>query len=250
MKRIILYIILFTAELFSQNLVLTPDSQVVEASGPAEVEIKVENISSLKAYSITVKYNPAILKCTEVTKMNFLSSNYSTFFFGNIDSTLGEVKIDEAILGEGYTTGSGSLLKIKFMAKQGGKSDLNFSNIDFRDSSNNNVHVTASDGYIKVNGVSSVLSNNVGILKDYTISNYPNPFNPSTNIVFTLPEDQFVNITVYNIVGQIVAVLKNENIKKGSHIVNWDGNGCSSGVYIGVLRTMESTAKTKMILQK
>lgn len=62
--------------------------------------------------------------------------------------------------------------------------------------------------------------------------NYPNPFNPITTIRFALPEDSRVTLKVYNILGQEVAtVLENEELEQGMQEVEFDGQGLSSGVY-------------------
>lgn len=77
----------------------------------------------------------------------------------------------------------------------------------------------------------------VGIPKEYSVSqNYPNPFNPSTRIKYTLPAPGRVSIKVYNLLGQEVASLFDEEQIGGSHTVEWNGtatggNNVSSGVY-------------------
>lgn len=75
------------------------------------------------------------------------------------------------------------------------------------------------------------------IPKNYTLEqNYPNPFNPITEINFGLPTASKVNISVYNLLGQLVNTLINKEIEAGIHSVTWDGTDAnnktvSSGVY-------------------
>jgi len=65
--------------------------------------------------------------------------------------------------------------------------------------------------------------------------NYPNPFNPTTQLSFDLPSQSSVVLTVYNILGQEVAELKNEVMEAGSHTVNFDASGLTTGVYLARL---------------
>lgn len=81
--------------------------------------------------------------------------------------------------------------------------------------------------------------------------NYPNPFNPSTTISYTLTEAQTVNIEVFNIQGQKVAtLLNNERVNSGSHNVVFDASNLSSGIYIYQLKTGTTTLTKQMVLIK
>lgn len=62
--------------------------------------------------------------------------------------------------------------------------------------------------------------------------NFPNPFNPSTTIRFSIPEQVFVQLKVYNILGQHVKTLAEEEFEAGTHEVELDGSHLASGVYI------------------
>ncbi|MFQ5454562.1 MAG: T9SS type A sorting domain-containing protein, partial [Candidatus Zixiibacteriota bacterium] len=83
--------------------------------------------------------------------------------------------------------------------------------------------------------------------------NYPNPFNPSTTISFNLPEKTSVNLSIYNILGQAVAILKNETLPSGQHKVEWNSNNMNgqpvtSGVYFYRLETDSFSDVKKMLL--
>ncbi|MEA1979787.1 MAG: S8 family serine peptidase [candidate division Zixibacteria bacterium] len=80
--------------------------------------------------------------------------------------------------------------------------------------------------------------------------NYPNPFNPSTEISFALPKSGFVNISVYNIMGQKVAELVNNNLTAGNHSVEWDASAMSSGIYLYRIDAEEFSDTKKMLLIK
>ena len=86
--------------------------------------------------------------------------------------------------------------------------------------------------------------------------NYPNPFNPETNIEFTIPSSSsnvFVEIKVYNFLGQLVKILVSESLPSGTHNVKWNGKNeagrqMPSGIYIYTISAGNYTNTKKMIL--
>jgi photosystem II stability/assembly factor-like uncharacterized protein len=84
-------------------------------------------------------------------------------------------------------------------------------------------------------------------------SNYPNPFNPSTTISFSIPDESKIELSIYNIKGQKVKTLVNEVLTQASHTVLWDGkdkNGkeVSTNVYLYTLRIGDKSVSRKMLL--
>jgi hypothetical protein len=80
--------------------------------------------------------------------------------------------------------------------------------------------------------------------------NYPNPFNPSTKIAFALPKDARVKLEVFNVLGERVAVLKDEYMRAGVYTVEFNATGLSSGVYFYRLTADDFVATKKMVLMK
>jgi hypothetical protein len=80
--------------------------------------------------------------------------------------------------------------------------------------------------------------------------NYPNPFNPTTQINFTLPQTQDVRLTVYNVLGQRVALLADGLFTEGRHSVQFNARDLSSGVYIYRIESGSFVQSRKMILIK
>jgi len=78
--------------------------------------------------------------------------------------------------------------------------------------------------------------------------NYPNPFNPTTTIEFTLPSPQQIQLSVYNILGQRVAVLAEGVYAAGMHRVTFEGTRFPSGIYVYRLRSGDDIASRKMML--
>jgi hypothetical protein len=81
-------------------------------------------------------------------------------------------------------------------------------------------------------------------------SNYPNPFNPITEISFSLPSAADVKLEVYNIMGQRVTTLVNERLEAGEHVVKWDGSEAASGVYLYRLTAADYVETRKMMMLK
>lgn len=80
--------------------------------------------------------------------------------------------------------------------------------------------------------------------------NYPNPFNPATVIEFQLPHNSTVELSVYNMIGQRVATLVNEQLQSGRHEVVFDASGLSSGIYFYRLNAGSTQLTRKMTLVK
>ena len=80
--------------------------------------------------------------------------------------------------------------------------------------------------------------------------NYPNPFNPITNISFTITNNQFVSLKVYDILGNDISTLVNEELDLGNYKVQFNASNLSSGVYLYKLQAGDFSKTQKMILIK
>lgn len=78
--------------------------------------------------------------------------------------------------------------------------------------------------------------------------NFPNPFNPSTTIYFTIPTSTPVTLTIYDVTGKKVEVLINQKLNPGSYTVNWKAENCASGVYFYRLEADGFVHSRKMVL--
>jgi len=86
---------------------------------------------------------------------------------------------------------------------------------------------------------------------EYSLSqNYPNPFNPSTSIQYALSDKQFVQLKVYNLLGNEVATLVNDEKAAGNYSVDFNASTLSSGVYFYKLQAGSFVETRKMILLK
>ncbi len=80
--------------------------------------------------------------------------------------------------------------------------------------------------------------------------NFPNPFNPATNIVYYLPEETHVRIGIWNVVGQQVALLVDDTMRAGENSVSWNAADMPSGIYIVQLETGNRIFTRKITLIK
>ncbi|MDO9577174.1 MAG: T9SS type A sorting domain-containing protein [Candidatus Cloacimonadales bacterium] len=82
------------------------------------------------------------------------------------------------------------------------------------------------------------------------LKNYPNPFNPETTISFNLNQPENVELKVYNIAGQFVRNLIEEELPAGNHSINFESNGLASGIYFLKLKAGDLTEERKILLLK
>ena len=97
----------------------------------------------------------------------------------------------------------------------------------------------------------SDIEKNAELPTEYTLEqNYPNPFNPATKITFSLPKDGMTSLSVYNLLGEKVASLVNEELQAGVHSYSFDASQLSSGIYFYKLDSDQVSLTKKMMLIK
>ena len=113
-----------------------------------------------------------------------------------------------------------------------------------------------SYSFIKLE-VSEQLSSSVEILPySYSLDqNFPNPFNPLTEIKYKLPIDEFVELTIYNLMGRNVKNLINKYLSAGTYSIKWDGTNnvgelVSAGMYFYTFKTNNFSQTRKMMFIK
>jgi hypothetical protein len=103
----------------------------------------------------------------------------------------------------------------------------------------------------RFNAVVGVTHNQTGIPEKYSLSqNYPNPFNPATKIDFSLPKAEQVTLKLYDILGRVVDLLINKELKAGTYTFDFDASRLSSGIYFYELRAGSFVETRKMVLMK
>ncbi len=148
----------------------------------------------------------------------------------------GQVYVDLAVMGA-YETGicsEGEVLTLVFE----GNAALNISSADLRNMLNKPMEINISAG-------KEVVPSEYALLQ-----NYPNPFNPTTMINFDLPQQSQVEISIFNSLGEKVAVLMSETKEAGRHHVEFNASGFSSGIYFYQIKANDYVSVKKMILMK
>ena len=100
-------------------------------------------------------------------------------------------------------------------------------------------------------GTTAVEGPIASVVKAFALcQNYPNPFNPSTNIAFSLEKTAHTTVTIYNMIGQVVATPVNEKMSAGYHQIHFNASHLTSGVYFYRLQSGGKSSIQKMILMK
>ncbi len=140
--------------------------------------------------------------------------------------------------------------------------DLDFEAQEMRDWSTPTLHIdgrqhTGTGGLVPFDPLdpcagTSIREDNNSIPQAFQLfQNYPNPFNPTTNIQFDLINSSVVTLKVFNVLGEEVATLiNNEALNAGAHTIQFDGADLSSGVYMYRLESNGIASTRKMILMK
>jgi hypothetical protein len=151
-------------------------------------------------------------------------------------------------------------LRIREITSGSGTTSVQYS---FQAKNGANVTVSALDPNPPTSGVINVYGYNwntpyttdveqiSGLPQNFNLTqNYPNPFNPSTKIEYSIPEASFVQLKVYDILGNEVATIINEDQPAGTYRADFNGQGLASGMFIAKLQAGNYTKTIKMSLLK
>jgi hypothetical protein len=192
----------------------------------------------LKSFSASIKNGSVILRWETATEVN----NYGF----EVERT---TPFPPPYQGGGGEAGGG-WRKIGFVGGHGNSnSPKSYSFID--------ENITTGEYYYRLkqidNDGSVEYSNEINILipnKTELKRNYPNPFNPTTSIQYTISNRQFVSLKVYDMLGSEVATLVNEVKPAGNYEVNFEGGELTSGIYFYRLQVGDFVETKKMVFMK
>ena len=109
---------------------------------------------------------------------------------------------------------------------------------------------SAAAKYDEVFGVSAILGEDFVPSKFELAQNFPNPFNPTTKIKFSLPTAEKTRLVVFNMLGQEVATLLNNQLTAGSYEIDFNASELPSGIYFYTLQAGNLTMTKKMVFLK
>ena len=99
--------------------------------------------------------------------------------------------------------------------------------------------------------VTSVKSNAPTVVEGFhLLQNFPNPFNPSTNISFHIPSKSYVSLEIFDILGREVTKLVSREMEAGDHSVTWDASAMSTGTYFCRFQSGNFVDTKKLVLLK
>jgi hypothetical protein len=101
----------------------------------------------------------------------------------------------------------------------------------------------------------SAVENDVPVLSGFSLANYPNPFNPSTTLQFSLAQAGFAQVDIYDLAGHRILRLHSGEFGAGTHELVWngrasDGSSCPSAVYLVIVKALGKTESLRMTLAK
>jgi hypothetical protein len=112
----------------------------------------------------------------------------------------------------------------------------------------NNMHVGNAEDLYVVSGFNKIENE---FPEDFNLGTiYPNPFNPSTNISYSVPDYSHISISVYDIQGKEIEKIVNESKESGNYNITWSPNSLPSGVYFVKMNSLEGIQVKKILLLK
>jgi len=219
------------------------------SSDESVLVVGLTGAGEVSGYSLRVKYDASALEFLSATGVSgslFAGAPGSQEVALQASAESGEVVLADALRSEAVVQGEGDLVRLRFRVLDGtvaGSVEI--------------VEAQVSDGLGRIDTLVGAYAAEVRLLPtEYSLSqNYPDPFNPETAVPFALPEGGDVRLSVYNVLGQEVAVLVSGRLEAGYHRVVWDGRdlrgrAVSSGIYFVRMVTDGFSDVRKMLLLK
>ncbi len=216
------------------------EENIVHTSGHISIPFSVVEKKEIMSFDIWLKYDDTAIKYVGLNK----SEQLSKFQIFENKQTKGVVRIGGFSLQ--FINANGLLLEALFeaIAPKGQSSEVEL--VSFR--------LNAEPEQKAIAKVLVSEADDLGAIDEYALyENYPNPFNPETTIKYQLPVNSMVRLQIYNMIGQEVRMLLNEQKPAGEYHIQWDGKNDSgeqlpSGMYLYRLISNNFVSTKKMSL--
>jgi hypothetical protein len=217
-----------------KNIIVKPGEEFT-------LPIELRELPETYSAEFSLSYDPNWLEAKKVS----LSDMTSGFM---LEDRITSDQIKIALAGAKPVSGNGNLIGITFKVsdkvKPGERTEIKL------------VNLRVNESQVMELNLSYVVSVGALVPREFSLSqNRPNPFNPVTSIEYSLPARSHVVLEVYNLLGQKVTTLVNEEQEAGAHQAIWDGkdkvgNSVSSGIYFYRMKAENFSEVKKMVLMK
>lgn len=204
---------------------------------------ELENVWSAR---VLMSYDESGIKIRDISLNDKYGENRETLFIKRTENSKGNAEIILAPLDKKpLSDWKHDIFNVKLSSDKDGYSGNVTIAYDLRDINGNVLSTGVFEHRLEISS---------SLPKEYSLhNNYPNPFNPVTTIEFDLPVSGKVNLKIFNLLGEEVATLLEEELVAGRHGVKWEGLNnakqlVSSGVYFYSIKTGSFTAVKKMLL--
>ncbi len=233
----------------SAKLVLERVNDPADGSGVLKIHVSLSNTKNLKGYGLSLQFDPAkydFVKASEPDGNLLKSGSGRETLFLASDRTPGQLEIAAMKVDGQGISGQGELVELVFTTSGTPAAT------DFQISES---VLVGLDGKLDVPARVEIGDLQALPERFALDQNVPNPFNPATVIGYQLPEAGWVRLTIYNLLGQEVRVLVDEEMQAGSFTATWDGTDeqgrrVGSGVYFYTINVGDFSASRRMLLLK
>ncbi|HTY37068.1 MAG TPA: laminin B domain-containing protein, partial [Bacteroidota bacterium] len=250
---------------YGARITVDTGSVVVVIGGPSVKPVAIGPFQIYKPFTVTVQAsdftsNPALYgiafklrsdmpSCTYVdgtaSAGSFMSTSALSFFHA-IDAQTIDMGITRTTVPG--STGSGTIASAQFVPSSGAAVRFTIYDVTAIDQTGASIPVNVE--LFSVTTISAV-EHVAGMPDVYSLSqNFPNPFNPSTTIRFSVAQSGWVQLKVFDLLGREVAALVNQDLGPGSYSVQWDAGVRPSGVYLYKLIAGQRSETRRMMLVK
>lgn len=227
-------------------------SNVIGINSGFTVVVNSELVSSAAFFSLSIRYNAAVMKFVKAAAKPVIGSGYFTCSSGDgIIHIMWSCKIPVDLSGDLFT------LKFKDYTFENSAIEFDTPNT-VRDITTKEINIEFVSGGVSIrNGINTqrfskkTTEGEKNIPDRYDLlQNYPNPFNPITTIKYAIPRESQVLVAIYNMLGERIVTLVDERKEPGFYEAVWDADKFASGIYYYSIVTKEFNETKKMILLK